>query len=158
MCASLTADADDLPEPGFTLVPAAAQQSAFLFPPHQHRDRSSHPVLIVAGRRQWATDTAHCYWLCNPMKCVGSQIIQGKSPLDEPCRHRTDHHSIGRGKTLEPRRDVGWFPEREMLVPSTTPHHPHHHGAGVDAEPYGELHPVRCRQTGIQGCNGLDNA
>jgi hypothetical protein len=28
----------------------------------------------------------------------------------------------------------------------------------VDAEPYGELHTVLCRQTGIQGGNGLDNA
>src|SRR4029450_6391951 len=31
-------------------------------------------------------------------------------------------------------------------------------GPGVKAEPHGELHTVLCRQAGIQGGNGLDNA
>jgi hypothetical protein len=45
-----------------------------------------------------------------------------------------------------------------MLVPLTTPHDPHHDRAGVDADPHGELNPVRCRQTGIQDGDGLHNA
>ena len=85
------------------------------------------------------------------------QVFQGKAVLHQPCRHSTNDDRIGRGETFEPRRNVGCFPERQMLVPLTTPHHPHHNGASVDAKPHGELHIVLCRQTGIQGGNGLDN-
>ena len=53
---------------------------------------------------------------------------------------------------------LGVSAERQVLVPPATAHHPHHDRAGVDAEPHGELHPVLCRQTGIQGGDGLDNA
>jgi hypothetical protein len=42
-------------------------------------------------------------------------------------------------------------------MPPATSHHPDHDRAGVDAEPYGELDTVLCRQTGIQGGDGLDN-
>ncbi len=78
--------------------------------------------------------------------------------MHQPRRHGADDHRVGRGEALEPRRDVGRFPERQVLVPPATAHHPHHDRAGVDAEPHGELHPVLCRQTGIQGGDGLDNA
>ena len=83
---------------------------------------------------------------------------RAKVALHQPCRHGTNHHRIGRGETFEPRRDVGRFPERQVLVPPTTSHHPHHNRASVDAEPHGELDTVLCRQTGIQGGDGLDNA
>jgi hypothetical protein len=59
---------------------------------------------------------------------------------------------------LEPRRKVGRFAEREVLVPPTTSHHPYHDGTGVDAEPHRELRSILCRQTVIQGRDGLDNA
>jgi hypothetical protein len=86
------------------------------------------------------------------------QVFQVKRVPHQPCRHGTDDHHIGRGEGLEPRREVGRFPERQMLVPLTTSHHPHHDRARVDAEPHGELNPVLRRQTGIQGGDGLDNA
>jgi hypothetical protein len=89
---------------------------------------------------------------------VGPQVFQNKGVLHQPCRHSTNDDRIGRGETFEPRRNVGRFPERQMLVPLTPPHHPHHNGASVNAKPYGELHTVLCRQTGIQGGHGLDNA
>ena len=89
---------------------------------------------------------------------MGPQVFQGKGALHQPCRHGANDHRIGRGEAFEPRRNVGRFPERQMLVPPTTPHHPHHDGASVDAEPHGELHTILRRQTGIQGGNGLDNA
>jgi hypothetical protein len=42
---------------------------------------------------------------------------------------------------------------------SLTPTHlPHHDGAGVDANPHGQLYPVRCCQTGIQSRDSLDHA
>jgi len=89
---------------------------------------------------------------------VRPQVFQGKGALHQPCCHGTNHHGIGRCETLEPRRNVGRFPERQVLVPSAPSHHPYHDRAGVDAEPQGEVHTVLCRQTGIQGSAGLDNA
>ena len=112
----------------------------------------------MAGRRQQATHTADRHGLCDPMERVRSQVFQGKGALHQPCCHGTNHHRIGRGEGLEPRRDVGRFPERQVLVPPATAHHPHHDGAGVDAEPHGEVHTVLRRQTGIQGGDGLHNA
>ena len=44
------------------------------------------------------------------------------------------------------------------VLPPAATHLPHHDGAGVDAEPYGEVHTVLYRQAGIQGGDGLDNA
>ena len=112
----------------------------------------------MAGRRQQATHTADRHRLCDPVERVRPQVFQGKGALHQPCRHGANHHRIGRGETLEPRRDVGRFAKRQVLVPPTTAHHPHHDRAGVDAEPHGELDAVLCRQTGIQGGDGLDNA
>ena len=112
----------------------------------------------MAGRRQQATHTADRHRLGDPVERVGPQVFQGKGALHQPCRHGANHHRVGRGEALEPRRDVGRFPERQVLVPPATAHHPHHDRAGVDAEPHGELHTVLCRQTGIQGGDGLDNA
>ena len=89
---------------------------------------------------------------------MGPQVFQGKGALHQPGRHGANDHRVGRGEALEPRRDVGRFPERQVLVPPATPHHPHHDRAGVDAEPHGEVDTVLCRQTGIQGGDGLDNA
>ena len=59
---------------------------------------------------------------------------------------------------MEPGREVGRFPEREVLVPLTPTHLPHHDGAGVDAEAYSKFDAVLCRQAGIQGGDGLDHA
>jgi hypothetical protein len=62
--------------------------------------------------------------------------------VHQACRHGAQHHRVGRGERLQPRRNVGRFPERQVLVPPTPAHDPHHDGAGVDAEPHGELHTV----------------
>jgi hypothetical protein len=59
---------------------------------------------------------------------------------------------------LQPRRNVGCFTQSEVFMPLTTPHLPHHHQAGVDAESHGKGNAVLCHQTGIQRGNGLDNA
>ena len=112
----------------------------------------------MAGCRQQATHTADRHRLCDPVEGVGPQVFQGKSPVHQACRHGANHHRVGRGEILEPGRDVGRFPERQVLVPPTPTHHPHHDRAGVDAKPHGELDTVLCRQTGIQGGDGLDNA
>ena len=133
---------DDLPQPGFALVPAAAQQPAFLLPPHQERHPGSHKLLVMAGRRQQATHTADRHRLCDPVERVGPQVFQGKGALHQPCRHGADDHRIGRSEGLEPRRDVGRFPERQVFMPPTPTHLPHDDGAGVDAEPHGEWHTV----------------
>ena len=156
--ARLTADEDDLPQPGFALVPAAAQQPAFLLPPHQHRHCGRHKLLVRAGGRQQATHTADRHGLCDPVERVRPQVFQGKSALHQAGRHGTNHHRVRRGEVLEPGRNVGRFPERQVLVPPAPTHHPHHDRAGVDAEPHGELDTVLCRQAGIQGGDGLDNA
>ncbi len=74
----LAADEDHLPQPGFALVPAAAQQPALLLPPHQHRHRGRHKLLVAAGRRQQATHTADRHRLGNPMERVRPQVFQGK--------------------------------------------------------------------------------
>ena len=112
----------------------------------------------MAGCRQQATHAAHRHRLGDPLEDVGPQVFQGKGALHQAGGHGADHYRIGRGEALEPRRDVGRFPERQVLVPPATAHLPHHDRAGVDAEPHGKLDAVLCRQTGIQGGDGLDNA
>jgi hypothetical protein len=89
---------------------------------------------------------------------VHPQGFQGKSTLHQPGRHGANDYRVGWGETLEPRCNVGRFPERQVLVPPATSHHPDHDRTGVDAESYGELDTVLCRQTGVQGGDGLNNA
>ena len=155
---SLTADEDDLPQPGFALVPAVAQQPTFLFPSHKHWHCSSKKFLVTAGCCYQATHTADRHRLRNPVECVRPEVFEGKGALYQTCRHGANHHHVGRGEGLEPRRNVGRFPEHQVLGPPTTAYHPHHDRASMNAEPHGELHTVLCRQTGIQGRDGLDNA
>jgi hypothetical protein len=59
---------------------------------------------------------------------------------------------------LKPRREVGRFPERQVLVPTAASHDPHHDGAGVDADPHGKFDAMLRGQTRIQGGDGLHNA
>jgi hypothetical protein len=89
---------------------------------------------------------------------VGPQIFQDKGALHQAGCHRAQHHRVCWREGLEPRCDVGRFPQRQVLVPPSPAHHPHHDRAGVDAEPYGELDTVLGGQTGIQGGDGLDQA
>jgi hypothetical protein len=156
--ASLTADQDDLAQAGFALLPAAAQQPDFLIASDQERRPGRHKLLVMAGCRQQATHPAHRHGLGDAGERMGPKVVQGKGPSHEPRCHGADDHRVGRGKTLEPRRNVGRLPERQVLVPPTAPHHLHHDGAGVDAEPHGQLDAILCRQTGIQGGDGLDDA
>jgi hypothetical protein len=86
-----------------------------------------------------------------------SQFLQDKGPLHQAGRHSAQHHPVRRGEGLQPRCDVGCFPERQVLVPPATTHHSHHDRAGVDAEPHGEMDAVLRRQTGIQRGDGLNN-
>ncbi len=53
---------------------------------------------------------------------------------------------------------LGVSPSARCSCRPPPPIYPHDDRAGVDAEPHGELHTVLCRQTGIQGGDGLDNA
>ena len=140
--AGFAAEQHHLAVPGFALVPAAAQQPDFLIASDQERHPGRHKLLVMAGCCQQATHTAHRHGLGDPGERMRSQVVQGKMPVHQPCRHGTDDHRIGRSEGLEPRGEVGRFPECQMLVPLTTPHLPHDDGAGVDADPHGELHTV----------------
>src|SRR5262245_18949882 len=101
---------------------------------------------------------ADCHWLRNPMERVHPELFENKSPMYQACCHGANHHRIGRGEVLKRCCDVGSFPERKMLLPSATTHHPYHDWTGVDAEPHSEVNAVLCRQMGIQRGDGLDNA
>ena len=119
----LAAEEDHLSQPSFALVPEAAQESTLLFPPHQHQHqhRSSHKLLVAAGGLSQATYTAHRHWLGNAMERMRPKVFQGKGALGQPRRHSADDHRVGRGEAFEPCRNVGRFPERQVLVSPTTP-------------------------------------
>jgi hypothetical protein len=108
---SLPADEDDLSQPGFALVPAAAQQPTFLLAPHQHWDGSHHKLLARAGCRQQATHPADHHRLCDAVEGVGAQRFQGKRALHQAGRHSAYDYRVGQGETFEPRGNVGRFPE-----------------------------------------------
>jgi hypothetical protein len=144
--------------PSFALLPAAAQQPDFLIASDQERHPGRHKLLVAAGHRQQATHPADRHRLGDPGERVGPQILQSKGTPHQPRRHGADHHRVGRRESLEPRREVGRFSQGEVFMPATPSHLPDDDGAGVDADPHGEINAVLCRQPGIQGGDGLDHA
>ena len=154
----LAADEDHLPQPGFALLPAAAQQPAFFLSPHQHRHRGRHKFLVMAGCHQQATHPADHHRLCDPMEGVGSQVFQRKRPVHQACRHGANHHGIGRSEGLSRAARLGVSPSARCSCRPHRSHHPHHDGAGVDAQPYSEPDVILRRHAGVQDGDGLDNA
>ena len=80
--AGFAAEQHDLAVPSFALLPAAAQQPDLLIASDQEQRPGRHKLLVTAGRRQQATHTADRHRLGDPGERMGTQILQGKGPLD----------------------------------------------------------------------------
>ncbi len=150
-------DEHHLPLPGFTLLPAPQEEAQLLAPPDQgfHVLRSRQRGL--AQRLQGAHDAPNPHGCSNALERLGPERFQDKGALHQLGRDSADHHSIGGSQPFEPRRNVGRFPQGEVLVSPTTAHFTHNHWPGMQAQPHGEGNAILSLQSAIQGARGLDN-
>ena len=87
-----------------------------------------------------------------------AERLAGKEAPQELPGRRTDHQRIGRGEPLQAGRQVGRLAQRQLFLPRTAAHLPHHHQPGMDPQAHGELHPPLLPQAGIELAHGLDHA
>ena len=78
------------------------------------------------------------------------QVLQPNRLPHQARRHLTDHHRVGRRQPFQARRNVHRVPRGQVLVPPPTAHFSHHHGSGMDTDPYRQLHALLPLQTGIE--------
>ena len=85
----------------------------------------------------------------DPFEGMPPQVVQPNRLPHQARRHRADHH-VGRRQPFQARRNVHCVPGGQMLMPPPTAHFSHHHGSGMDTDPYRQLHALLPLQTGIE--------
>ena len=87
-----------------------------------------------------------------------SQVCGGKVPFDQAQGGVANGHGIGRGNTLDSRRNVRCFPQGQLFVPPAAAHLAHDHWPRMDANAHRQPHPFVLLQPGIQCAHGLQDA
>ena len=152
-----------MPLPLLRLLPAIEQQTEFAVAPEQ-RCRSTRS-LASRGDTECAFDRVHLNGLRDALQLRRAEIARHEQAGCEPQRRVAHGDAAGRGKRIEPRRDVHGFAERERFRARVAAERAHHDGAGVDADARDDLGLARRapalidrRELGLDRERGADGA
>src|SRR5262249_34236363 len=135
-----------LPHALLDLGPTPLQQGEFGFPSHQwgeaSRGRHVQAALSLA-RLEYLT---HLKGGGHTTELLSTEIAAGKIALNEAKRGATNDDRIRRCQTLEPRRNIRRFPQRQLFS-SAAAELANHDQARMDPQPHGQLGTVRQPET-----------
>ena len=94
------------------------------------------------SRRLWTPLSARTRYtgtgVGHALERLRAQVCAREAALHQAIGGGADHHRIGCGKPLQPRRHVGRLAQRQLFLPGPAAHLTHHHQAGMDAHTHGQ--------------------
>ena len=131
--ASLSAQQRHLPETVLHLLPALEQQSHLLLSAHECGETGARRLETSRDSFFFVEDAVYLERHRDALGCVEAEITAGKPALNQTVCGGADHHGVGLGDCLKPRREVRCLTEGQLLMPGPAPDLAHYDEPRVNA-------------------------
>jgi hypothetical protein len=95
-------------------------------------------------------NAVHQHWRRTPLERLRTQVVAREEALHQSIGGGADHHRVGCGDPLQPRRQVRCLAECQLFVSRPRSHLTHHDQASVDTQAHGQPDTVLLYQTHVE--------